>query len=408
MKSKKIVQVYEILFCTLCFVLPFEGKVRVIPNILFIVLGVILPFVLDSNSAKQFKNKGFLLFTGLLGLVCTISLFSGTFSENLFIIKKMVIVPVIYILFIPVYNQLKIQLAFVIGVLFTICWSSINILLYVVENKVFSFSNGAAVNQILITERVYLAFMAVLSIAIALNFLKIGGRKLKWLAYVILFACVSFILVVSAKMALISTVIIIGYNLIFLRKYRVMILGFAIGLLTLILAFSFNENLRNRFLYDFGKKDKTFIENLSQWEPRVAIWNCAAKLIEEDNEFTYLLGFNSFQKTKDKLTNCYDETIVDKSKRDWFVFKKYNSHNQFLDFLLSSGVIVLFLFIVLFVHLFVKNKANRIKFSLVIAVFMLTLAENYFHRQIGGYLFGFILILATSVENRMLDKKSNG
>lgn len=77
---------------------------------------------------------------------------------------------------------------------------------------------------------------------------------------------------------------------------------------------------------------------------------------------------------------------------------RYNTHNQFLDFYLGAGIIALALFLIFILISFFTLRKNFFPTAMLAILVMYCLVENVFHRQIGAYYIGFILIvLITSV-----------
>ena len=400
----KLKQIYRILFCILFFILPFEGELRIVPNLVLITLAVLFPFVVKKNHFTRLKNKGFLLFLLLYTTIIILLLFNNQLINSLFIVKKIPIVFAIYIFSLPISSVKTFKKSFLFGVFAAIIISLVGIIHHIIEQGEFLFSVGDVVNQVLITERVYLAYMVVISLVLATELLNDANKILKQFLVAFISISILFLLLIAARMALISCVIIMAYNLLFLKKYKTLMLAVFGGTILASIAFTLNNNLKTRFL--FSDKELSFRENLKKWEPRIEIWDCAFQAYKS-TEFNKLIGFSSFKKTNIALLECYQENIKDKTKKAWFEQRRYNTHNQFLDFLLSTGYIGLLLFVSVFVMLFYQSKNNRFNTSLLIACLLLSLVENFFHRQIGVYLFALILISVSMKDNIIETKKQN-
>ena len=89
---------------------------------------------------------------------------------------------------------------------------------------------------------------------------------------------------------------------------------------------------------------------------------------------------------------CYENTIEEKSKRNWFIAQRYNTHNQYIDIYLGSGIIALALMITGILILLIKNRRQFFPTALMVTFIAFALVENVFHRQIGAYYIGFILL----------------
>ena len=342
---------------------------------------------------KALKNSMFLAFLVFLSYAFFNLLIGQGLLESLFLIEKLLLIGALYVLYIPIEIQKKVKTSFVIGVICAILISAISIISYVIDSGEFKFSVGDVITEVLITERVYLSFASVLSFVFSLDLIRQVTKREKLLLKLNMVIIIAFVLIISARMALISILLIAVINLLFLRKHKVLIYGTIFCILLLSATFALNKNLQNRFLYT-DKKD-SFIENFKKWEPRVEIWSCVFDMYNNGTVNENLFGYGSFNATKDELLGCYSGQIVDKTKREWFLKVRYNTHNQFFDFLLSIGMIGVLIFITLVTLIIYRNKHKRINLSLVIACVLLCLVENCFHRQIGVYLFGLVFILVT-------------
>ncbi|MBW1293913.1 hypothetical protein GBO31_00230 [Aquimarina litoralis] len=316
----------------------------------------------------------------------------GNFNSELSQLGKLYLPAGIFVLSIPIKNYLKeLKIFVVLGVFFGVIISMGSIFMYIYKTGDFNFSSGKAINEVLILERVYIAFLCVISFVVSLDLFK-HYRKLMLLNIAVL---VVFVLLIAARMALISIVLIAFlYMIKKLDKRKVLIV---LGLGTILLAgfFMTNKNLQNRFFYK--DQDNSFMKNLAIWEPRMVIWPCVYDITKKEN-YNMINGLASYNLQEKELLDCYDRSIDHKEKREWFLFIKYNTHNQFLDFLLVSGILGLIIFVSFFVFAFWKNRHSFFSVSLILSFLLIGLVENYFHRQVGVYCFGVFLIFL--MENR--------
>ncbi|REG89314.1 O-antigen ligase family protein [Winogradskyella sediminis] len=386
-----IIKYYEYLFCFLIFFLPLEGELRVVPNIILILLGSLYFFVIKKTDFKPCKNSIFITFLAFLGYLIINILWTQSLIENIFIVEKLLIIIVIYLLYLPININLNVKFSFILGVLVAILISVFNICGYILKTSDFNFSEGGIVTEVLITERIYLALMAVLSFVFSLDLIRTSNKTKKAFLIANCIMVVFFILLVSARMALLSLVFIGIYNLIILRKYKILLVGIVLSSVVLSASFMLNENLKHRFLYN--NKQSTFIENFKKWEPRVEIWSCVYTIFNEQSITEKVFGYGSFKRTNRALENCYSTSIEDLTKRKWFLKTKYNTHNQFFDVLISIGFIGCSLFTVFLIVSLYRNRKDRINVSIILTFIFVFLVENCFHRQVGVYLFAMVLIL---------------
>jgi len=129
---------------------------------------------------------------------------------------------------------------------------------------------------------------------------------------------------------------------------------------------------------------------LKRGEPRIVIWDCAAKIIKE-KDFNYLIGEFSEERTNAKLVECYNTKEVTTGLY-WWISKhnhNYNTHNQFLGHFISYGLLGLSMFLLIFViqlYDFIK-KDNFISLLIIVVFFFQCVFENMLSRNLGIYLF---------------------
>ena len=123
---------------------------------------------------------------------------------------------------------------------------------------------------------------------------------------------------------------------------------------------------------------------------RSLIWDCALKITKDSNTNFFGIGF---RETSDRLVNCYENEIEDLNTKQNFINKRFNTHNQYFDFYISSGLISIILFVGILIYLFFKKHKDYYSTSLLLTMILFGLAENYFHRQVGAYYIGFVLVI---------------
>src|SRR5690606_18655864 len=88
-----------------------------------------------------------------------------------------------------------------------------------------------------------------------------------------------------------------------------------------------------------------------------------------------------------------DECYFTKFNTNLFSLKRYNSHNQYMDFLLSAGIIGLLVFLYFITKLCsysISNK-NFIGVYLILFTCFIMLTENILHRHYGNMIFAIFL-----------------
>jgi len=395
MRNKKhIYTIYKVLFLIFCFIIPFEDYATAIPNILIGLLFVLCPFLIKKEQLLSLlKQKSFLLLLILVLYVIVNSFIKNQSNEDFFIISKLIIPCIIFIIALPIKNINKAKQVFVLATVLAVIISLFNILVYVSINTGFKFSSGSFVNELLVSERLYIGLCTVISLVFSIQFfLETKKRIIKNITASISLLLIIFVFLITARIAIISTVLVLLiFILTKLSKKNRLIASF--GLIFFVaLFFTFNNNLTKRFLRLDDKYRKTYYEKIVKHEPRFIIWNCSMKIINSHHEFFF---GNGFRKVKKQLVNCYEEEIELDHKREWYVTSKFNTHNQFLDFFMSSGVVGLILFLLIIYFLFFESLKGFYAMSLICTLFLILLVENILHRQIGNYLFAIIFIAVT-------------
>jgi len=212
-----------------------------------------------------------------------------------------------------------------------------------------------------------------------------------------------FIVTISARMAIIS-IFIVGLIKTFKSlSFKQILITLGSLIIILVIVFELNNNLKARFFYP-KNDDKNFVHKFKEWEPRYVIWKCSYKIFNKD--LSKNIFGRGFQNTTVDLLDCYSQNIQKEGRRKWFLSRKYNSHNQFIDFLLSSGIIGLLIYCSLLVYLIKKNKKDLLKLNLILILILFSLIENVLHRQIGVYLFALIISFTNlKVNNHLIDTK---
>ena len=93
------------------------------------------------------------------------------------------------------------------------------------------------------------------------------------------------------------------------------------------------------------------------------------------------------------LNDCYNSSISNVSKKEYYSITKFNSHNQFFDIFLDGGVVGTFLFLILFIFSMYSFRNNFDAIFILFSFLLFLVFENIFQRQIGTYLFGIFIPL---------------
>ncbi len=398
--------IYPYLFLFFCFLLPLDKYAAAVPNIVLIAMLAAFPFVVKKSDFKKLLRVELYLFAGLLIYVTLNSIVFQEVARDMVIIKKIASAILLVVLYIPLEKTENLKKTIIISVLVCILISLYNMYWFYLQEGAFNFSAGLAIKDVLIIDRLYLGFLCVISI---ISSMVLIGKKYSeyntWYFANIVF-CVGFVLLISARIAIILLPVLFFLK-IFYTKNKRQYLFFFLGIAAIIIStFALNKNLMERFFYT-QTEDKTqnYIELFARWEPRVVIWECNYRIAEDEN---FLMKGLGFYHTKDLLVACFKEVVEREKKRDFFIKSRYNSHNQFVDFLLSTGIIGVLLFLGIFIALTRKRWRDFFSTGLVISLFFFAIIENFFHRQLGAYYFGIIIIFllmeTKNFENKFIKK----
>lgn len=140
--------------------------------------------------------------------------------------------------------------------------------------------------------------------------------------------------------------------------------------------------INNRFKEIFNTKTFVMIEENNSASIRYGIYKCVFEKIKISPIIGYGVG-----DVQNELNGCYNATS------EILMAGNYNSHNQYLSYLLSSGVFGLILLISYLLINF-KNalkQKNLLYLSILVFYTVIMLFENILERQSGVILFSFFI-----------------
>ena len=383
--------IYPYTFLLLYFIIPFDNYIRALPNILLAILVITFPFIVKKTDLKKLKSLPIAIFFGFFAFLCINSLIAGGWPEDFNILKKVLIAVGLAILYIPVADVKKINGAIIFSSLAAIVFSVYNFVLITDASGSFALGESPQVIESLLIDRLYLGLLSTFSILISFQAIhkKYHPNNNYYLANILI--NVLFIILIASKIALVALFILLLIRQFYGQRkiWKIVIASGAI-IAVVGLFFLLKNERSTQFDQEIQKGPPSFIENSMTYELRAVVWECAATIINEDG---FKLSGNGFNETKDKLVSCYETQISDPEKKDEFVSERYNTHNQFLDFYLSAGFISLLLFLLFIGASFISNRKQFFPTAMLAILIMYCLVENLFHRQIGAYYVGFILIV---------------
>ncbi len=383
--------IYPYAFLLLYLIIPFDNYIRALPNILVVILVFAFPFIVKKEDFAKLKSLPIVLFVGLFAYLCIDSLISGRLSEDFNIIKKVMIAAGLAILYIPVSDAKKINSAILFSSLAAILFSVYNFVLITDATGSFTLGDSPQVIESLLIDRLYLGLLSTFSILISYQEIKKKYHPDNNYYLINILINVLFIVLINSKIAMIGLLVLTALKQ-FYGQRRIWKIAIAVITFTAILGLFFllkSENGNEQYRTGAQKNPPAFIENSLTYELRSIVWQCAENIM---NEKGFILTGLGFDKTKDELVSCFNNQISNTTKRNRFVTERYNTHNQFLDFYISAGFIALLIFLIFIITSFFINKKRFLPTAMLAILIMYCMVENVFHRQIGAYYVGFILI----------------
>ncbi|MCG1035340.1 glycosyltransferase [Polaribacter sargassicola] len=201
----------------------------------------------------------------------------------------------------------------------------------------------------------------------------------KFLLVLVICSLVTFLIIYLRKgpiIALIIVLIIWAFlkNKAYL-KYNILFIVALIGLLVLI------PKTRNRFI-ELLNVENAVETNQSSTNIRYTIYNNSFQLIKKEPLFGYGIG-----DYYDKLNDTYSKNAV-------FLFNNgYNSHNQYISFVLIGGfVLLLFVILMFYKNIRLSINSNNIILTLILVFYGVMMCfENILERENGVIFFSFFL-----------------
>lgn len=394
---------YDILFSALLISLTLSTA---LPNIIAGFLILIYCFdrfyLKNKSNSKIGYSLGILIF--LVIYMCLINLLKSD-SEDYKILSRYLIFIIIPFLTKKTTRKTLLKFSFTFGINICTIYSFYLISAYYIENYSLPFGNNDMVNKIILIERPYLGFMCTINSILSISLLQNLNKSSLLLKSYLMFSAINsviLLILISARMSIISIIIIGSYFLFILFKKGIINIRYAWIFMVIItsgIILLLNQTSLGDRLY-LAESWKDTFKKISIYEPRVTIWNCALEIISESEKFNYLTGFSSFNQTQQELTFCYSSNIQNESKKEYYISEGFNSHNQYLDFLLTGGLIAFLLFLIFIVSLFHKKNILKDKFhiSIIIAFILFFSVENVLHRQLGCYMLGLLFLFINDSE----------
>jgi len=241
-----------------------------------------------------------------------------------------------------------------------------------------------------------------------LNYQLVGWKRLLLIIGTGFLLVISYLLA-SRNMMLILYLTIFLFSLYIIIKRRKYIAGIGllvaigIGIAVIFIFFPktinrFRELAFTQFNYESQAKESHYAGNLTPdlWNGanfRLAAWPCGWQVFRQNP----ILGVGLGDK-KDELFKVYREKNF-----TFAISTGKNVHNNYLDILMSTGLIGLFVFLMGWAILpmirVIRNR-DAMGFLILLTFLLAMLTENYFDRNLGAILFGFFIPFILSIEKK--------
>ena len=385
-----LASIYPYAFLLLYLIIPFDEYIRAIPNLLLGLLVIAFPFVVQKKDFGKLINKPSLLFLIFFLYLIGNTLLLNRMEEDFTILKKIFIAVLLVVLYIPVHGFKKINKAIIFSALAAILFSLFNFIVLINSQSAFEMLTPENSLDVLLIDRLYLGLLCVLSILVSYKSIRNNFHPVNKYYLINIVVNVLFIFLMISKEA-----IFIGLAILLVRQLYGPHLKLRLGITAILLAgailvLSLNNGLPKKFFSSTeNQSELNFIEKFMPMEFRQLIWGCIVSMGKDGQHSIFGRGFRN---TNDDLLNCYDTTLQDIDTKTWFLSHRFNTHNQFADLYLSAGLLAFLLFIGILASLLFQYRKDYYKVALIVIITLFALSESFFHRQIGGYYFGFILI----------------
>ena len=362
----------------LVFLVPLSSA---FPNLLLIPAGLLFIYKLILKKKVRFSLFWLLNFL-LIAFILFLAFLEGNLIEEIKFFKEFLSGLFILLIISEVSNYKFIEKSFVFGSLSAVILNCINILYQLRNGLALDLSFGSAVNQLLLLERPYLAFITVLCNYIIFKWIRKTKIKKYYFLALIFF---SFCFFITGRLGMILHTLLIVQHIFksssqFKIKHIVSLLIVFVSIGFLVLK---NPYLKERLR--IGDTIESTYKAYKAYEIRFIIWECSSELLKDN----WLTGVNSHTQLIPELTACYVSKINPKQvkKVNYYKDEKFNTHNQYLDIWLIAGLPGLILFLIILLHPFFKAKSHHKVLTVLILFMLFFMAENVLHRQLGCFLY---------------------
>tara|TARA_X000001036_G_scaffold433287_1_gene470649 strand:- start:6 stop:1220 length:1215 start_codon:yes stop_codon:yes gene_type:complete len=394
-------KIYNYLGFLICLSIPYMTFANAFVNISMICLFVIFVAMHDKQKILEaIQNRYFKVFSIFLFFIILFTLFNSSFFVDFSETRKIAQIILLIILFSFINDKRFLIYGFISGVFISSLLSGLNIVNYYLNSFEFLMLKFS-VEDLFVTQRLYLGFFIVISTILLSHIYQISKNKLqKYLSLFLIIYFLFMLFIISSRSALLIAFVVVLTTIIYQLKplYGVLlVVGTAIIFSTIILT---NKNLSSRFLYSEDLATSSFFDKIKIHEPRYDIWKFSTQIFKEEKP--YFFGIGTFR-TQELLISKYQSMPIEKRK-NWFIERNFNTHNQYIDIILSYGIIGFLIFLIFLKEIVTFCHKNIHALNLVLSLILFLLIENVFHRQLGSFIFALTLVFALSIINLKNEK----
>lgn len=419
MRNYPIYYYKDIQFFLLCGLAGFPILPKTVHSILIMLMGFLAILHVFVNGRKYWskeKTKYLVVLSSLFVIYLCSLIYTGNITSGLRYVARLS--PIILLVLVFLAGKTPIMKTERIQKLFTIYSMSLLVLLSFlyfyffkeIYNKSISpWELRGYVEELVNVHGTYLSMWIGMGILIKIWLLFIK-RKIFWLRIAYVFSLLFFfywLFIIGARMPFFATLISAFFLVLYLLKLSIrtiVIIFFAVAVCGVTVfktqVFSkFNELSSYENAIPAGKYENTN-PLISNENIRSVIYYCTLKNILKKPIFGYGVG-----NINQQLQSCYDNEF---SHTDLFKRFQFNSHSQYFQIVLSTGLIGFLLYIISSI-LLARWSFNRCKLypSFLILVFLCFTFENILYRHDGIIFFSFFnsILFFTEISNHKSEAK---
>ena len=384
----------------LCFFIPFIPVANALSSIIMGCILLLAIFLLKRRDLKEIvQTRSVLVFFGFFTIIFIQSLFVNGIINDFVELRKIGQTILLIGLLSIIKNPQKLKNSFIAGAALSSIISLFNIIAYVVDTGNASFYTGEIVETLMMTQRLYLGFFNVIALVFCIeSFFNFYNKKIAKTYFLLAILLLITTLLIGSRTAVILILLVLISTTFYKlnsKARNIGIIAIVAGGLTLMLT---NNNFSKRILYSVDDQRESFVEKFKIHEPRYLIWKNSFEIFNENNNKPIGIGFG---KTQELLREKYKK-IEPIRKREWFLQRDFNTHNQYIDFLLSTGAVGLACFIALLFIILFDSKKTIYNLNIYFSLIFFMLFENPFHRLFG--VFAIALIFYTILNKNKIKK----